>query len=212
MKVAGVSSEDQLLPDLPKEIASLRSRSIRRSTSRSRRRDLPKRRLVKELERLGIGRPCTYASIIQTIQDREYVMQHGSPILGDHARQGRDRQADPGLPRHHECPVHRRDGTASSTRSRKITSTGSSCCKISTARSMRSSMARSEKIEHAGGSPSPYKCPKCGKPMLYRISKNGFFLACSDRECDDDAAGRSAGQADDPRSHANTSARSAAAR
>ncbi|MEZ0267812.1 MAG: topoisomerase DNA-binding C4 zinc finger domain-containing protein, partial [Phycisphaerae bacterium] len=24
---------------------------------------------------------------------------------------------------------------------------------------------------------------KCGKPMLYRISKNGFFLACSDREC-----------------------------
>ena len=36
-----------------------------------------------------------------------------------------------------------------------------------------------EKIEHAGGAASPYKCPKCGKPMLYRISKNGFFLACS---------------------------------
>src|SRR6185503_9860188 len=30
---------------------------------------------------------------------------------------------------------------------------------------------------------SPYKCPKCGKEMVYRISKNGFFLACSDREC-----------------------------
>jgi DNA topoisomerase-1 len=39
------------------------------------------------------------------------------------------------------------------------------------------------KIEHAGGSASPYMCPKCGKPMLYRISKTGFFLACSDREC-----------------------------
>src|SRR5947209_12746835 len=39
------------------------------------------------------------------------------------------------------------------------------------------------KIEHAGGSASPYMCPKCGKPMLYRISKSGFFLACSDREC-----------------------------
>src|SRR5205085_5137717 len=39
------------------------------------------------------------------------------------------------------------------------------------------------KIEHAGGASSPYKCPKCGKEMLYRISKNGFFLACSDREC-----------------------------
>ncbi|HMO26092.1 MAG TPA: topoisomerase DNA-binding C4 zinc finger domain-containing protein, partial [Tepidisphaeraceae bacterium] len=40
-----------------------------------------------------------------------------------------------------------------------------------------------EKLQHAGGTESPYTCEKCGKPMLYRISKNGFFLACSDREC-----------------------------
>jgi DNA topoisomerase-1 len=33
--------------------------------------------LVKELEERGIGRPSTYASIIKTIQDREYVVKHG---------------------------------------------------------------------------------------------------------------------------------------
>jgi DNA topoisomerase-1 len=54
-----------------------------------------------------------------------------------------------------------------------------------------------EKIEHAGGAISPYPCPKCGKPLLYRISKNGFFLACSDRECATTGAGRRPGQADD---------------
>ncbi len=33
--------------------------------------------LVKVLEERGIGRPSTYASIINTIQDREYVVKHG---------------------------------------------------------------------------------------------------------------------------------------
>ena len=33
--------------------------------------------LVKKLEELGIGRPSTFASIIQTIQDRGYVMKRG---------------------------------------------------------------------------------------------------------------------------------------
>jgi len=31
--------------------------------------------LVKKLEELGIGRPSTFASIIQTIQDRGYVVK-----------------------------------------------------------------------------------------------------------------------------------------
>ena len=60
--------------------------------------------LVKELEELGIGRPSTYASIIQTIQDREYVMQQRPPLLRDDARHGRHRQADPGAsPRSWTC-------------------------------------------------------------------------------------------------------------
>jgi len=42
-----------------------------------------------------------------------------------------------------------------------------------------------DKLEHAGGSPSPYTCEKCGSPMVYRISKNGFFLSCTRYpECD----------------------------
>ena len=37
--------------------------------------------LVKELEELGIGRPSTYASIIQTVQDRGYVWKKGSALV-----------------------------------------------------------------------------------------------------------------------------------
>ena len=37
--------------------------------------------LVQALEELGIGRPATYASIIQTIQDRGYVWKKGSALV-----------------------------------------------------------------------------------------------------------------------------------
>ena len=37
--------------------------------------------LVKELESRGIGRPSTWASIIQTIQDRGYVWKKGSALV-----------------------------------------------------------------------------------------------------------------------------------
>ncbi|MGH3997107.1 MAG: DNA topoisomerase, partial [Pseudonocardiaceae bacterium] len=37
--------------------------------------------LVKSLEELGIGRPSTYASIINTIQDRGYVWKRGSALV-----------------------------------------------------------------------------------------------------------------------------------
>ncbi|HNO76618.1 MAG TPA: type I DNA topoisomerase [Phycisphaerae bacterium] len=37
--------------------------------------------LVKELEERGIGRPSTYASIIQTIQDRGYVWKKGTALV-----------------------------------------------------------------------------------------------------------------------------------
>src|SRR5690606_32981295 len=37
--------------------------------------------LVKALEELGIGRPSTYASIMQTIQDRGYVFKRGQALV-----------------------------------------------------------------------------------------------------------------------------------
>ena len=37
--------------------------------------------LVKAMEELGIGRPSTYASILQTIQDRGYVWKKGSALV-----------------------------------------------------------------------------------------------------------------------------------
>src|SRR2546421_7427903 len=75
MKVAGISSEDQLLPDLKEKqpVSPIELSPTQHFTQPPPR--FTEASLVKEMERLGIGRPSTYASIIQTIQDREYVQQ-----------------------------------------------------------------------------------------------------------------------------------------
>ncbi len=37
--------------------------------------------LVKRMEELGIGRPSTYASVVTTIQDREYVRKESNRLF-----------------------------------------------------------------------------------------------------------------------------------
>jgi DNA topoisomerase-1 len=178
MRVAGVSSEDQLLPELAenKKVFPIDISPTQHFTQPPPR--FSEATLVKELEKLGIGRPSTYASIIQTIQDREYVEQidrrfHATmlgSIVTDKLVQafpevmdvqftaGMELKLDEIEEKHLDWvkllkdfygPFHKVvDGAL-------------------------------DKIEHAGGSSSPYTCDKCGSPMVYRISKNGFFLSCS---------------------------------
>ncbi|MGD0140498.1 MAG: type I DNA topoisomerase [Tepidisphaeraceae bacterium] len=184
MRVTGVSSEDQLLPELAegKPVVAVEIDPTQHFTQPPAR--FSEASLVKELERLGIGRPSTYASIIQTIQDREYVEQvnrrfHATmlgSIVTDKLIQafpeimdvqftaGMEGKLDEIEEQHLDWikllkdfygPFHKTvDGAL-------------------------------DKLEHAGGSPSPYTCEKCGSPMVYRISKNGFFLSCTRYpECD----------------------------
>jgi DNA topoisomerase-1 len=75
MRVAGVSSEDQLLPELNegKQVHPIELEPSQHFTQPPPR--FTEASLVKEMEKLGIGRPSTYASIIRVIQDREYVVQ-----------------------------------------------------------------------------------------------------------------------------------------
>jgi len=67
------SSEDKILPDL-KNMDVIESNSIEKEQHFT---QPPARyteaKLIKEMEELGIGRPSTYATVIDTIKEREYV-------------------------------------------------------------------------------------------------------------------------------------------
>ena len=70
-----MSSDDKLLPEISKnDILSLVDMSSRESFSRAKPR-YTEASLVKEIEQMGIGRPSTFATMITTVQDRNYVVK-----------------------------------------------------------------------------------------------------------------------------------------
>jgi len=68
-----LSSDDKLLPDLSQgDELSLASFAARESFSRAKPR-YTEASLVKKIEEMGIGRPSTFATMVSTVQDRNYV-------------------------------------------------------------------------------------------------------------------------------------------
>ncbi len=96
-KVAGGLDRDELLPDLaagavipsssarqeslsPADAEGVKAvRAVRHETQPPAR--YTEATLIKKLEEEGIGRPSTYAPIIETIQNREYVVKKGGALL-----------------------------------------------------------------------------------------------------------------------------------
>ncbi len=68
-----LASEDKLLPEIIEgDLLSLVNSILRESFSKPRAR-YTEASLVKEIEQMGIGRPSTFATMITTVQDRNYV-------------------------------------------------------------------------------------------------------------------------------------------
>ncbi len=155
--------------------------------------------LQKKLEEMGIGRPSTYAAIIQTIQDRKYVeplmprdrrlrATDLGKVVTDKLIEAFPTLLDPGYTRDMEARLDRIEDEH-----------------LDWVRMLHEFYApfkrnlekAHDEMVHAKAEmePAPYKCPKCGSPTVYRFGRNGRFLSCSTYpDCDYaapiDAAGK----------------------
>ncbi len=137
--------------------------------------------LVKALEKEGIGRPSTYASIISTIQDRGYVEQEKrkffatdmGEVVTDKLSEYFPRIMDIAFTRHMESQLDKIEEQHLDWISVLNEFYGPFKENLETA---------TEQMKHAKAetTPSEYTCPDCSKPMVYRFGKSGKFLSCSD--------------------------------
>jgi len=142
--------------------------------------------LIKTLESEGIGRPSTYASIVQTIQDRKYVEQverrfHATDlgeVVTDKLVEAFPRILDLGYTRQMEAELDKIEEEHLDWIDMLERFYGP--FKQSLDRAM-------DTLEHAKAEvqESDYLCPRDGAPLVYRFGKNGRFLSCSRYpECD----------------------------
>ncbi|MGO9641537.1 MAG: type I DNA topoisomerase [Candidatus Acidiferrales bacterium] len=136
--------------------------------------------LVKELEEKGIGRPSTYATIISTIVEREYVTKDQgrfSPtMLGEKVSdllvKSFDDIFDVGFTARMEEELDAIEEGKLPWRE----SVGDFYGRF--AEDLE--QAKGEMESYKAGIPTGRKCEKCGKgELLERISRHGFFLGCS---------------------------------
>ncbi|HVU75541.1 MAG TPA: type I DNA topoisomerase [Candidatus Paceibacterota bacterium] len=135
--------------------------------------------LVKELEKRGIGRPSTYASILRTLETRGYVEKQGRTLIPTHTGDVvstfvEDNFADYISDTFTAEMEDELDEIAEGKREYEKTlkdfyGAFSKAVK---------SKAKIDKITSMGDAPEEFPCPVCGGPMEYKLSRTGRFMSC----------------------------------
>lgn len=135
--------------------------------------------LVKELEKRGIGRPSTYASIIKTLYDRKYVDKDGRALkptdtgevvssfleenfmnyIGDTFTAEMENELDEIASGKREYAKTLSDFYKPFHKDVK-------------------SKEKIEKLTNLGSAPEEWKCPVCGNPMIIKLGRGGKFMSC----------------------------------
>ena len=134
--------------------------------------------LVKKLESEGIGRPSTYAAIIKTVQDRGYVELIDKRLHPT----SRGEVVTEKLIAHFPEIMDIKFTSYMEEELDKIEDADMKWVEVLSEfyDPFKASLDKAQTdMEPLRAEPSEYTCKDCGKPMVYRLGKNGRFLSCS---------------------------------
>jgi DNA topoisomerase-1 len=136
--------------------------------------------LVKELEADGVGRPSTYASILSTIQEREYVKKEGGKfvptelgmVVTDLLLESFQNLFDVTYTARMEAELDEIEEGKMDWRAAMSEFYERFQKDLEYAERHMTDIKRMEK-------PTDLVCDKCGKPMVIRWGRHGSFIACT---------------------------------
>ena len=134
--------------------------------------------LVKELEKRGIGRPSTYASIIKTIEDRGYVTKEGRTLFptdtGDVVSSFLEDHFAIYISDTFTAEMETELDDIAEGKREYAATLGAFYTPFSKEISAKDDLA---KVTNLGDAPG-FKCPKCKGPMVIKLGRTGKFLSC----------------------------------
>ncbi|MBI5457351.1 type I DNA topoisomerase [Candidatus Kaiserbacteria bacterium] len=135
--------------------------------------------LVKELEKRGIGRPSTYASIIRTLETRGYVEKQGRTLIptatGDVVSTFIEGNFAEYISDTFTAEMENELDEIAEGKRKYEKTLKDFYGPFNKAVKSKNKIA---KITNMGDAPKEFPCPICGGPMVYKLSKNGRFMSC----------------------------------
>ena len=136
--------------------------------------------LIKELEKRGIGRPSTYASITRTIEERGYVEKEGRSLkptdTGDVVSSFLEEY----------FPTYISDTFTAEMENELDEIASGERTYVKTLSDFYGPFLKEVKLKdklakatNLGTADAKFKCPKCGSPMDIKLGRMGKFLSCS---------------------------------
>lgn len=136
--------------------------------------------LVKELEKRGIGRPSTYASIIRTLEEREYVTKVNKALVptdtGDVVSSFLEQNFAEYISDSFTAEMEDKLDLIAEGKAEYVKTLKDFYGPFTEDIRDKDKM---DKITNLGDADVKYVCPKCNSAMIVKLSRSGKFLSCS---------------------------------